>query len=776
MLVRDTIANFIGGVSQQVDKLMYPNQAKSLVNYFPSPSVGLKDRPPTEYIARLMDTLTNHPLIHTIIKEDEEYGVIITGDSTEGIKVFDLDGNAKTVTYDNSSSINYITTSNPLKDLVATTIADYTFILNRTVTAQMLNETFTNPYPASALIFIKQGDYATDYKITVNGTQVASKTTSSTDRADCKTTTIAKALYDGMVTQLGTTNWNIQLQNSTILLTKKNGSDFTIQTSDSNSDCDLYCFYKEANSLNDLPLVAPNSFIMKIIGEDVNVSDDYYVQFSTADGSEFGTGAWQECCSPNIQYKFDATTMPHALIRQANGTFRFQEIDWTERKSGDEDSAPTPSFIGNTIQDIFTHKGRLAFLSADKSIYSDTQDIFSFFKKTTLTDLETDPIDVGSNSKMVSLTHSLPFNEELLLFSNTSEFSIKGGDVFSNSTVGCDLTMEYPCSKYCKPINAGGTGFFLFENGNYSRVMEIYITSTYTVNARDITEQVPSYLPNGMYKIAGSTANNIACFLSTSETDSIYVYNYYYSSEQKAQSAWSKWNFKNTKVLNVDFKENFMYLYMQYSDGIYLEKMNFSPKNKEANLDFLCYLDRKLYFENPIHSVGRTIINLPYMPDNEITILNEDGVPLDYTTTSNFPQRFDIDGEYDKVIVGNTFESTWELPKMYYREQLANGTTKVKEGILMLRDINLSYAETGYFKINIIPKYTTQISSQFEFTGMICGTDTATLGKITISNGTFLLPIISKNEEIDIVITNDSYLPSCFLSLEWLGDFNIRGQ
>ena len=776
MLVRDTIANFIGGVSQQVDKLMYPNQAKSLVNYYPSPSVGLKDRPPTEHIAKLMDTLTNHPLIHTVIKEDEEYGVVITGDSTLGIKVFDLEGNSKTVSYDNSSSLNYITTTNPLKDLVATTIADYTFILNRTVTTQMSNDTFTNSYPASALIFIKQGDYATDYKITVNGTQVASKTTSATDRADCKTTSIAQALYNGMVSALGTTNWNIQIQNSTILLTKRNGGDFTIQTSDSNSDCDLYCFYKEANSLNDLPLVAPDGFIMKIVGEDVNVSDDYYVKFSTADGSSFGTGAWQECCSPNIKYKINAATMPHALIRQANGTFRFQEIDWTERKAGDEDSAPTPSFIGNTIQDIFTHKGRLAFLSVDKSIYSDTQDIFSFFKKTTLTDLETDPIDVGSNSKMVCLTHSLPFNEELLLFSDTSEFSIKGGDVFSNNTVGCDLTMEYPCSKYCKPINAGGTGFFLFENGQFSRVMEIYITSTYTINARDITEQVPSYLPNGMYKIAGSTANNMACFLSTSETDSIYVYNYYYSSEQKAQSAWCKWNFKNTKVLNVDFKENFMYLYMQYSDGIYLEKMNFSPKNKEEDLDFLCYLDRKLYFTNPTHSVGRTIISLPYMPDNTITILNEDGVPLDYTTSSNFPKRFDIDGEYDKVIVGNTFESTWELPKMYYREQLANGTTKVKEGILMLRDINLSYAETGYFKINVIPKYTTQIASEFEYTGMICGTDTATLGQITISDGTFLLPIISKNEEVDIVISNDSYLPSCFLSLEWLGDFNIRGQ
>ena len=27
-----------------------------------------------------------------------------------------------------------------------------------------------------------------------------------------------------------------------------------------------------------------------------------------------------------------------------------------------------------------------------------------------------------------------------------------------------------------------------------------------------------------------------------------------------------------------------------------------------------------------------------------------------------------------------------------------------------------------------------------------------------------------------IEVKNDSYLPSCFLSLEWLGDFIVRGQ
>lgn len=772
-LVRDTIANFIGGVSQQPDKIMYPNQSKTLVNHLLSPSDGLLKRPPTEHVARLMDAQEIHPLTHTIIKEAEQYEVILTGDT---IKVFDLEGNEKTVNFEDEDVIDYITTEQPLKDLYAITIADYTFILNKTIETALKSDKFTNAYPASALIFVKQGDYTTDYKITVNGTQVATYTT-TTDVATTKTNAICTDLYNDLVTNLGQTNWTITKQGSVICLTKKDGSEFTIQTEDSNSDRDLYAFYKTADTLSLLPTIAPNGFIMKIIGEDVNISDDFYVKFKTSDDSSFGSGSWQECCMPDMEYKIDTTTMPHALIREANGTFTLKKIDWAERKSGDEDSAPTPSFIGNTIQDIFTHKGRLALSSVDKSIFSDTQDIFSFFKKTTLTELDTDPIDVGSNSKMVLLKHNLPFNEELLLFSEASEFSIKGGDVFSNSTVACDLTMEYPCSRYCKPINAGGTGFFLFENGNYSRVMEIYITSSYSIDSRDITEQVPSYLASQMYKIAGSTANNIACFLTTKETDAIYIYNYYYNSEQKAQSAWSKWNFNNAKILNVDFKENWMYLTIQYSDGIYLEKMNFSPKNKELNLDYLFYLDRKFYLNESdltINSDGNTVFTKPYTNVNDLTILDSIGFPLDIVSETD--TTITVSGEHSYLVVGNTYETKWVLPKIYVRQQSSNGAVKVKEGILMLKNINLSYAKTGYFKIIVTPKYNTNITSEFEFTGKICGMESAKLEQIPVSDGVFPLPVITRNEDIDIEVINDSYLPSCFLSLEWLGDFVIRGQ
>ena len=110
-LVRDTVTNFIGGVSQQPDKLMYPNQSKEIVNYLLSPSIGLKDRPPTEHIAKLSPSLSTHPLGHTIIKEDEKYEVLFTG---SGIKVFDLEGNQKEVIID-EGCLSYITTNNPLK-------------------------------------------------------------------------------------------------------------------------------------------------------------------------------------------------------------------------------------------------------------------------------------------------------------------------------------------------------------------------------------------------------------------------------------------------------------------------------------------------------------------------------------------------------------------------------------------------------------------------------------------------------------------------------------
>lgn len=785
-LTQDTIPNFIGGVSQQPDKLMFPNQSKKLLNMLPDPTIGLTKRKPTEHIARLMNKLSIQPQVYTVNKEDEKYQVFLTGTT---VRVFDLEGNEKTVKYEVGEDLSeeekeakkvdllkYITTNTPIKDLQMDNIGDYTFILNKTVTAKLADENYPNPYPHSAMIFVKQGDYAIDYSVTVNG-QTVTYTTSKDDRTTLKTNAIATNLYNSLVSKLGTTNWTITRTNSTILIQNKQNQGFTISTEDSNGDRSLFCIYNEFETVSNLPAVAFNGFIVKIVGDDGDSSDDYYVQFITKDGGNHGSGTWQECPSPDIKYHILPETMPHAIVREADGTFTFKRIDWTDRGAGDEDSAKTPSIFGQKITEVFTHKGRLAFLAGDKSIYSDTEDIFSLFKRTVMTKLDTDPIDVGSNSKMVLLKHTLPYDGDLLLFSPSSIFTIKGGDVFSNSTVTLDLTMEYPCSSLCKPISAGTSGVFVFENGNYSGLYEIYTNSSYVVSARNITEQIPCYLPAKIFKMAGNTTNNLICLLSQNDPNAIYVYNYYYTSDSKAQSAWHKWTIDSAdRILNIDFIDNWLYLTIQYADGIYLEKLNCTQKQEDVELGFLVHLDRKLKVNGTYdEETNQTTYELPYIVDSDLlNVVNaNNGFLLDFEKTDNI---ITISGDFQDLIIGLPYISQWQLGTIYKKQQTQSGGSQTVEGVLMLKDLELAYSDSGYFDIQVEPLYTVQEPSHYVCTCTDLGTNSAILGKVSIDSGLFLIPILAKNDEVNILMTNDSYLPSTFSSITWLGELNIRGK
>ena len=796
-LIQDTIPNFIGGVSQQPDKLMYPNQAKELINMLPDPTLGLCKRQPTEHVGRLMNPLEIQPQVYTVNKEDGKYQVFLTGST---IRVFDLEGNEKNVQYlvdENATEeekeatraelVEYITTDKPVVDLQMTNIGDYTFILNKKAISQLANETYPNPHKNSAMVFVKQGDYAIDYTIKVNDKTVT-YTTDKEDRTTLKTNMIAKNLYDKLVTELGEEDWTLTRINSTILIKNTKENNFTISTEDSNGDRSMFCVYNEFETVSNLPAVAFDGYIVKIVGEDGDNSDDYYVQFKTKDGSVHGSGTWQECPSPDIKYHVLSNTMPHALVRESDGSFTYKKIEWTDRGAGDEDSAKTPSIFGQRIAEVFTHKGRLAFLAGDKSIYSDVDDIFSLFKRTVMTSLDTDPIDVGSNSKMVELKHTLPYDGNLLLFSPSSIFTIKGGDVFSNSTVTLDLTMEYPCSTLCKPIVAGSSGVFVFDNGIYSGLYEIYTNSSYVTSARNITEQVPCYLPANIFKMAGNTINNIICLLSLNEPNTVYVYNYYYTSDSKAQSAWHKWHFANAeKILNVDFVENWLYLTIQYEDGIYLEKLNCTQRQKDTGLDFLVHLDRKLQITGTYNDETKTTtFTLPYECKAEVlnVVSRDNGFLLDFNKTDNL---IELEGNFTDLIVGSPYNSLWTIGTIYKKKSTQSGGLQTIEGLLMLKDIELAYTNTGYFKVDARHLYFTdekldgirkQNSTEYAYgcTSTSLGTPSAMIGEISIETGVFLFPVLAKNEEVEIIISNDSYLPSIFSSLHWLGDLNIRGQ
>ena len=127
--VNQRIPNFLGGVSQQPDKIKFPGQLRACDNAVPDITFGLVKRPPAEYIANLSNANSTGYWYEIIRDGDQKYLVQITPTNSNPIRVWDLsNGVEKTVNLASGSSYNYL--SGATQPYGITTIQDYTLITN----------------------------------------------------------------------------------------------------------------------------------------------------------------------------------------------------------------------------------------------------------------------------------------------------------------------------------------------------------------------------------------------------------------------------------------------------------------------------------------------------------------------------------------------------------------------------------------------------------------------------------------------------------------------
>ena len=155
-LVSTSIPNLINGISQQPAEIRMSSQAERQVNGLGSVARGLEKRPGTEHRARVSTTGETDLFIHSIRRDrDEEYTTTLsrTSGGTKALKAYDKNGTQVPVLHDTvtdasitaivdgshasvvgNGHLGYLETSDGVKDnIVATTVADTTFIINKTV-------------------------------------------------------------------------------------------------------------------------------------------------------------------------------------------------------------------------------------------------------------------------------------------------------------------------------------------------------------------------------------------------------------------------------------------------------------------------------------------------------------------------------------------------------------------------------------------------------------------------------------------------------------------
>lgn len=757
---------------------------------------GLTKRPPTTHVAQINNKTFSNPYVHFIDRDEvEKYVVLVYPD---GIQVSGPDGTLYPVL--SSVDYSYLNCATPVTQIKCLTVTDTTFIVNRTTPTGM-DGTRSPVMVPEALIWIRQGAYDSAYVIKVGGV-TASYTTSATDAATIQTTNIAQQLSDQLTAGLSSGSWTVTHLFNTISIKRVDGKKFSCSANDSIADDAMSMVLNSVARFDLLPDSAPNGYVCLVKGNADQQQDDYWVQFTTTDGTSYNRGTWSETVQPNIRIHFNRPVMPHVLIRKqdTDGSitgktgqiyFSFEEGQWQDRECGDNTSNPVPSFNGLPISDVFLYRGRLGFLANGFVCMSQANNLENFFKQTALTLLDDDRIDTPvAHSRAVNLRHALPFNNELLIFADHTQFSLTGGDILSPKTVAITVATEYSSHIDCPPVHADSYIYFPYDNGAFSGMRE-YGTDGYTQqkNAKEVTPQCPRYITGSIHKLAVSPTTNSLFALTDNQRNRVWVYQWFWNGQEKVQSSWSHWTLgNNTVTIGIGFLGDDLYIVNVYADGTFLERVKLDPGEVDQFAEWVTHVDRRITDTDPGVSIyydanaNQTTIRPPFVLDpaeDWVVItratMNPRWVPgRVLTVVSKDTRSVTVEGDATSgVWLGRSYEMRYTFGKaMLHTQSPVGGLDSITNGRTQLKDWSIKFFRSGYFRAEVTPAYRDTVT--FPMTGQVPrvpGLRLGGLGRVQIRDGVMRFPVMSKNDQVTIELVNDSHLPCYITGAEWVANF-----
>ena len=323
--ISQKLANLVGGVSQQPDTIKYSNQLRSCDNYYPDFTSGLAKRPGLQAKGKLANAVADGTWFHIFRDDKEKY--IFQFSKAGALKVWDANsGIQQTVNAVAAESIAYAV-HDSFDDLATLQINDYTFVLNRTkIVAQ--GATSSASYNPFGFVNINTVAFNTDYVITIDGINFSHTTPSN---ASGSTQNSVQTIIAALVAAInGNAAYVASGIGNTIFIRRANNGDFSLKATGGTLGTAVEAFKEIVASVSQLPREFFSDRRIKVEGTAESNSDDYWVVFipSTA-GQTSGVGHWEETIAPNTVLGMDTTTLPHVVIREANGTFTYRQLDET---------------------------------------------------------------------------------------------------------------------------------------------------------------------------------------------------------------------------------------------------------------------------------------------------------------------------------------------------------------------------------------------------------------------------------------------------------------
>ena len=684
--VTQRVDNYLGGVSRQSDDKKLPGQVEECLNGYPDPTFGLTKRPGFKWIANLGTgtTYDNSKWFYIARTDDEKYIGCITpapAGSTGAIYIWNaVTGTPANVTYGTGAQAYLTATSRT--DYHVLTVQDTSIITNKT---QQVGVETAPPFVAKSQATIKLiGDVGSvPYEITI-ASQTISHTAAATDK------------YSDVLSHFKT-----QIQNLSLGLTVTQTADslyisrstaFAITGVGGVSGDKLLVFQDQVSTIADLPNESKHNHVVKILNSGT-LGTEYYVKY-TADDSTSGPGFWSESVAPDVSLGLTNSTMPHELVNPSVNNFTFQQIDYTDRKVGDDNTNKHPSFNGQTIQQAFFHNNRLGFLSTDNVSMSQAIDLFNFYHTSAQTVTDADPIDLKATTIRPAALHSaLPTTQGLVLFSANQQFLLSATDgILTPSKANIRAIANYEMDSIIEPVDTGTTLNFISKTASYTRIFAM-ITRGENENPQvlDIGKIVNEWVPSNIDTFISSPQNQFIA-LSGQSSRYIYFFRTYSDGEKNLVQAWFNWQSPgNVQTIAADSDE--LFIVTKQGSQVTLSKASLSQSPEDAII-----VNNEGKRINPCIDLYATASSVTFdtagnfskcfIPYNDATNLTPVIIIKGTTATGNFiesgftitPERVLESGNtYFKVpfknltsvasdvIVGYKFDFDVILPKTYFK-------------------------------------------------------------------------------------------------------------
>lgn len=448
----------------------------------------------------------------------------------------------------------------------------------------------------------------------------------------------------------------------------------------------------------DLPNQCKHGYVVKVANSD-SEEDDYYVKFFGHNDRD-GEGVWEECAKPGTEIEYQKTSLPIQLVRQADGSFVLDHIDWDQAQVGDttvDGTNPRASFVGNVINKMLFFRNRFVLLSDENVVMSRPGNFVNFWAKSAIQLATSDPIDISCSSEYPAIVYDgIQVNSGLVLFTKNQQFMLTtDSDVLSPLTAKINFLSSYNFNYKTNPFSLGTTIGFLDNAGKNSRFMEM--ARVLREGEPDVIEQskIVSKLLNKDLDLVSNSRENGLAFFSEKNTTTLYGFKYFNASDKRIQQSWFTWEFKN-KIVHHAVLDDDLYLVTANSRVLTNEIVARSSNNLTLTNHGLAVGDTIVF-----HNGGGTVLTtggsnvadnttfyVSTIPDSNsftistaanTTVLTLGGgnaaMYINYTSNKNVLQKIPLKLHTDSITITDDKATVDTTDDVIYKIHLDNMTT-----------------------------------------------------------------------------------------------------